>query len=87
LGGAYHRLSGANRALIDMFLAPPDDALTLLRAAGVRYVATCFDAHTLESFTRLAPQGLAAALAREASPNWLREISIASAPLRVYELR
>jgi hypothetical protein len=87
MGGAYHRLSRANRALLDMFLAPPDEARNLIRAAGVRYVATCFDAHTLASLTARAPHGLAAALAQEDPPEWLREASIRNAPLRVYELR
>ncbi len=88
LGGAYHRLSAANRRLLEMFLAAPEEARGLMRAAGVRYVATCFDAQTLASFTRRAPQGLAATLARgDARIDWLFEHSIKDAPMRVYEAR
>ncbi len=88
LGGAYHRLSQANRNLIEMFLAAPDEARALLARAGVRYVAICFDAHTLSAFTRRAPQGLAATLAHDdARVDWLRKLSIKDAPIRVYDLR
>ena len=88
LGGAYHRLSLANRNLIEMFLAAPDEARALLARAGVRYVAVCFDAHTLAAFTRRAPQGLAATLAHDdARVDWLRKISIKDAPVGVYDVR
>lgn len=94
LGGAYHRLSKQNRALLEMWLAPPSEAKRLLASAGVRYVALCFDADTLATLIARAPDGLAAVLtadhgAREHVIDWLAPIVQKSGPgaLRLYEVR
>lgn len=94
LGGAYHRLSKQNRALLEMLLASPSEAKSLLREAGVRYVALCFDADTLAALAKRAPNGLAAILmgaqgAQELIVDWLAPIVQKSGPgaLRLYEVR
>lgn len=99
LGGAYHRIFRHNRALLDMLLAPPDEAQIALRAAGVRYLALCFDADTLAMMVARAPDGLAAVLERDRLPgqkmapresvDWLAPLGNQdSTPgVRLYEVR
>lgn len=94
LGGAYHRISKQNRAVLEMLLAPPSAAEPLLREAGVRYVALCFDADTLATLVKHAPNGLAASLmgdqtARAQDVDWLSPVVQKSGPgaLRFYEVR
>lgn len=94
LGGAYHRISKQNRAVLEMLLAPPSAAEPLLREAGVRYVALCFDADTLATLVKHAPNGLAASLmgdqtARAQDVDWLAPVVQKSGPgaLRLYEVR
>jgi hypothetical protein len=88
LGGAYHRISKQNRALLEMLLARPHEARKLLRAAGVRYVALCFDADTLATIIQHGPESLAAALMRDqAALDWLRKSGPMVEPLRIYEVR
>ncbi len=92
LGGAYHRISKENRAVLEMLLAPPDEARALLRNAGVFYVALCFDADTLATISQRAPAGLAATLMRDqAAIDWLAPADQKSGPvpepLRIYKVR
>jgi hypothetical protein len=94
LGGAYHRISKQNRAVLEMLLAPPSAAESLLREAGVRYVALCFDANTLATLVKHAPNGLAASLmgdqtARAQNVDWLSPVVQKPGPghLRLYEVR
>ena len=94
LGGAYHRISKQKRAVLEMLLAPPSKAEALLREAGVRYVALCFDADTLATLVKHAPNGLAASLmgdqtAMAQNADWLSPVIEKSGPgpLRLYEVR
>lgn len=93
LGGAYHRISKQNRTLLEMMLAPPAEAKSLLQKAGVRYVALCFDADTLTTLVKRAPNGLAASLMADKGArehiDWLTPIvqKSGSDALRLYEMR
>ena len=56
-----------------------------LRAAGLRYVALCDWTNTGAHLIRMAPESLAAALASETPPPWLRPIKM-NTPLRLLEV-
>lgn len=85
LAAPYHRDNAGNHAVIAGFLAPPDEARTIVRATGARYLMTCEDEAGLER--RAAPEGLAAALADDRVPDWLVPVPLGATPFRVYQVR
>ena len=85
IAGPYHRNNHGNRLMFDAFLAPPEKAREMLRAAGVRYVALCDPANTVGELIQLQPEGLAAAIAGDKPLDWLRPVQL-DTPLRVYEI-
>ena len=85
LAAPYHRDNAGNHAVIAGFLAPPDEARSIVRATGARYLMTCGDETGLER--RAAPEGLAAALAADRVPDWLVPVSLGATPFRVYRVR
>lgn len=85
LAGPYHRDNAGNHAVIAGFLAPPDDARAIVRAAGASYLITCGGETDLES--RAAPDGLAAGLDAGRVPRWLEAVPLGPTPYRVYAVR
>jgi len=85
IAGPYHRNNHGNRLMYDIFLASPETAREMMRAAGLRYVAMCDWPNTAAHLIRRAPESLAAALASETPPAWLRPIA-ADTPLRLLEV-
>jgi hypothetical protein len=81
----YHRNNRGDRLAVDAFLAPPEEAERLLRAAGADLVLWCGGGETAAALEARA--GLAAALARGEAPSWLTEISSRETPIRVFALR
>ena len=85
IAGPYHRNNKGNRLMYDAFLASPETAQDMLRAADLRYVVLCDPANTAKDLIHMAPEGLAAAIAGEKPIVWLRRIE-AVTPLRLYEV-
>ena len=85
IAGPYHRNNHGNRLMYDIFLAKPDEARVMMRAAGLRYVAMCDWANTATHLFKRAPDGLAAALNSDTPPAWLRPVDAPDA-LRVFEV-
>ncbi|QGM46612.1 hypothetical protein [Methylocystis heyeri] len=83
--GPYHRDNHGNRIVIDAFLAPPDQAERILRAAGARLLLWCH--YEPGGFAKKAPDGLGAALARGEIPSWLAPLPQTSERLLVFALR
>lgn len=87
----YHRNNHGNRLAADIFLAEPDQAEALARAAGVGLVVWCPAAASAsappDSFIAAATDGLAARLARGAPPAWLEKKSRDGDPLLVFAVR
>lgn len=83
----YHRDNHGNRIAADAFLAPPAQAETMLRKAGAELVVWCLRARPLPSLAKVAPNGLAAMLAKAEAPGWLVRKSPADAPLQIFALR
>ena len=81
---AYHRNNAGNRLAIDAFMAPPDKARDMIRARGAKYVFFCAGDKELTTTAARAPDGLSAALAAGAIPDWLRPIDMPGTPYRVF---
>jgi hypothetical protein len=81
----YHRNNHGDRLAVDAFLASPEEAEGLLRAAGADLVLWCGGGETAAALEARA--GLAAALARGEAPSWLTEIPLRETPIRVFALR
>ena len=85
IAAPYHRNNHGNRLMFDIFLASPETAREMMRAAGLRYIALCAWPDTGAQLIRMAPESLAAALASETPPPWLRPIEM-DTPLRLLEV-
>jgi len=83
--GPYHRDNHGNRIVVDAFLAPPDEAEQILRAAGVQMVLWC--ARDVADFALRAPNGLGATLARGEVPAWLEPLPESKKQLLVFVIR
>jgi hypothetical protein len=83
----YHRDNHGNRIAADAFLAPPEKAEAILRAAGAELVVWCPRAKPPSSLVTTAPNGLAAMLARGEAPAWLTRKPLAGTTLLVFALR
>ena len=85
MAGPYHRNNRGNRLMFDVFMASPDKARDMMRAAGVRYVAVCDAKKKGGLLKERAPEGFSAAIANEAPMDWLRPIPL-DTPLSVFEV-
>jgi hypothetical protein len=87
LAAPYHRNIKGNAAMLDVFLAPPDEAAARLKALGVDYLAFCPGAPERYNYAAYAPEGLAAALNRDEVPKFLERLPLAETDLAVYRPR
>ncbi|MEA2907516.1 MAG: hypothetical protein QOI12_4903 [Alphaproteobacteria bacterium] len=87
LAAPYHRNVRGNSAMLDVFLARPDQAVARLDALGVAYVAFCPGAPERYNYAAESAEGFAAALARGEVPDGLERIPLAGTDLIVYRPR
>jgi hypothetical protein len=87
LAAPYHRNVRGNGAMLDAFLAPPDQAAGRLAALGVDYVVFCIGAPERHNYAAAAPDGLAAALGQGDVPGFLERIPLEGTSLAVYRVR
>jgi len=87
LAAPYHRNQAGNNAMLDMFLAAPDDAKVKMAAHGIDTVAFCPGAPERYDYAAGAPAGLAAALAKGDVPDFLERIPLPGSDLAVYRVR
>ncbi|MGA8171285.1 MAG: GtrA family protein [Methylocystis sp.] len=83
--GPYHRDNHGNRIVVDTFLAPPDEAERIARAAGAEIVLWC--GRDVSEFAERSPNGLGAALARGEVPEWLEPLPESKKQLLVFAVR
>jgi putative flippase GtrA len=83
--GPYHRDNHGNRIVADAFLAAPEEAEQILRAAGAELVLWC--ARDVSDFAKRAPDGLGAALSRGEIPGWLDPLPESKKQLLVFAVR
>ena len=87
LAAPYHRNVRGNTAMLDVFLAPPNEAAVRLAALGVDYVAFCRGAPERHNYAAAAPEGFAAALSRGEVPDGLERIALDGTELVVFRRR
>lgn len=86
LAAPYHRNQTGNLAMLDMFLAVPAEAKIKMAAHGIDYVAFCPGAPERYRYAQRAPHGLAAMLAANEPPDFLRRIPLPGTDLAVYRV-
>jgi hypothetical protein len=86
LAAPYHRDAAGNLAMLDMFLATPQDAKRQLAAHDISYVAFCPGAPERYTYAGAARDGLAAALANNNVPDFLQRIPFTGTDLVVYRV-
>jgi hypothetical protein len=82
----YHRNSAGNTALLDTMLATPEAAARTLDAVGADYLALCPGSLDEKRYSRLAPDGLAARLARGEAMPFLAPAIMPESSLRVWRV-
>ena len=75
LAAPYHRDVSGNTTMLDIFLAPVDEARQRLTEAGIDYMAFCPGSPERYNYSAAAPHGLAAALGRGDVPDFLVPVS------------
>jgi hypothetical protein len=85
LAAPYHRNLRGNSALLDVFLAAPDEGR--MDHFGIDYVAVCPGAPERHTYTRQAPQSLLAALVRGEPPPFLERVPLTGTELAFYRRR
>jgi hypothetical protein len=85
LAGPYHRNNHGNRAALDILRQPPALAESLAHKAGATYVMLCWATPAdLAYYRAMGADSLAAGVAAGNTPGWLRPLSIAGTPIRVF---
>ena len=87
VSGGYHRANHGNRLGIETFLAKPDEARRFARETGARYLLVCEPSQEIDAYAALAPDGLAAAMAKGEIPDWLAPVQLKGTRFRAYEIR
>lgn len=87
LAAPYHRNQAGNIAMLDMFLATPNDAKVRMATHGIDYIAFCPGAPERYNYVASAPASLAAALSRNDIPRFLKRIPLDRTDLAVYRVR
>ena len=87
LAAPYHRNQAGNVAMLDMFLAVPDDAKLRMAARGIDYITFCPGAPERYNYVAGAPASLVAALSRSDVPGFLERIPLDGTDLVVYRVR
>ncbi|NML88534.1 MULTISPECIES: hypothetical protein [unclassified Sphingobium] len=89
IGTAHHRNAAGITAVIDGFTAPPEKALAIIMrlngGKGADYLLICNEMNEIKHYRADFPHSLAAALARNKPPRWLRPIPT-KGPLRIYKV-
>ncbi len=74
LATGHHRGARAMRLTIDAFSGSPDQALAIMRANDLRYLAICPALPELAHYRKRGPKGFAAQLGARQVPKWLEPI-------------
>lgn len=87
IAGGYHRMPGAIRDVILLFMMPPEEGRQILARRHIQYLVFC--PHTPESiwWSRHGPSGLAAMLNSGRIPDWLEPVDLHLRALRVWHVR
>jgi hypothetical protein len=87
LAAPYHRDIVGNTTMLDIFLAPLDEAQRRINDARIDYVAFCPGSPERYNYSTAAPEGLAAALGRGEVPDFLIPVPLDGHNLAVYRAK
>lgn len=91
LAAPYHRNTKGIQIATEVFLSKPQESKQLVSDSGASHLIYCKGDAETKRYAKLAPDGLAAELERDAPPEWLIRVKLnqteANAPLRFYEVR
>jgi hypothetical protein len=82
----YHRNVAGNTALLDTMLATPEAAARKLGTLGADYLALCPGSLEETRYSGLAPEGLAARLARGEAMPFLAPVSMPASSLKIWRV-
>ena len=83
--GPYHRNTEGNLASLRTFLARPDDAHEIARAAHATHLAFCPELSEVRVLSQREPEGLAAQLRDGHVPDWLSRVPL-DGPWQVFRI-
>lgn len=83
----HHRSARSMRTVLLTFLASPDKARIVAQESPARYLITARGLDRMETYRRISPHGLAAALLAHRPPVWLRRVPLRGAgDIALYEI-
>lgn len=85
IGTAHHRNALGITAVIEGFVDAPDQARTVIGGTSATYVVTCDGLNEYRLYAQANRDGLAAQLARGATPDWLDPLPT-KGPLKIYRI-
>lgn len=85
IGTAHHRNAAGITAVLEGFMAPPDQAWAVIRRTNADYVVTCAGLAEVTLYGKERPAGLSAMLASGRTPPWLAPLP-AKGPLHIYRV-
>ena len=74
---SHHRGNTAMKAVIEMAMAPADEARAMMAARGTQYVFVCPNLIEPRNYAYAAPQGFMADLIEDRAPEWLQPVEAA----------
>ena len=72
----HHRAADAMSDVIRAFTSPTMEARTIAKTQGADYLALCTDMTETRLYAREAPEGLAARLLADETPQWLEKLNL-----------
>jgi len=87
LAAPYHRNNHGNKVALQAFLASPDDARAIVIASGAKYLAVCAGLGETSVLSERDPHNLAAALTKGQIPDWLKPVSAANTPYKIFTVQ
>ncbi|KCZ91592.1 hypothetical protein [Hyphomonas johnsonii] len=87
LHGHYHRNVAGIETALEIFTAPPADAVQRMRAAGIAYVLACPMHPEMEMLAGAHPEGLAAHMQDTAVPEGLDVLAVPAEGVTLYRVQ
>jgi hypothetical protein len=87
IAGGYHRMPGAIRDVILLFMTSPEEARQILARRNIHYLVFCPQTPESVWWSRHGPNGLAARLNANRPPEWLEPVDLGTRGLKVWKVR
>jgi hypothetical protein len=87
IAGGYHRMPDAIRDVILLFMTSPDEARQILARRHIDYLVFCPQTPESVWWARHGPNGLAAMLNDNRTPDWLEPVDLHTRGLKIWHVR